>query len=239
MKICIAQTQSLKRKIQENIDNHLQMIKHAIKLDADLIIFPELSITGYEPSIAKELATDIDNPIFNAIQLLCDKNEIVVGLGIPTNHIGNIKISMGIFQPNKKRTIYSKQILHTDELAYFSCGNSQMILEIKNKKIAIAICYEALQREHFLNAKKKEAQIYIASVAKSQAGIKKAYEHFSKIAKEFKTPVLMSNCVGYCDNFLSVGQSAVWDENGKLIGQLDKDNQEIMIYDTEMLSSSK
>ena len=43
----------------------------------------------------------------------------------------------------------------------------------------------------------------------------------------------MSNCVGYCDNFLSVGQSAVWNKNGELIEHLDNENQGILIYNTE------
>jgi predicted amidohydrolase len=46
-------------------------------------------------------------------------------------------------------------------------------------------------------------------------------------------PVLMANCVGFCDNFLSVGQSAVWTKDGKLVGQLDDKTQGILIFDTE------
>lgn len=233
MKICIAQTKSEKGKVQENIQNHLRIVERATKLNSDLIIFPELSITNYEPDLAKELAIDIKNSIFNPFQELSDNKEISIGIGMPTNSINGINISMLIFQPKQKRVVYSKQMLHTDELPYFVCGDDQTILNIKEKKIAIGICYETLQREHFLNASKKGADIYIASVAKPKGGIEKAYKHFPKIAREFSIPILMSNCVGYCDNFMSVGQSAVWDENGILIEQLDDDNQGILMYDTE------
>lgn len=71
------------------------------------------------------------------------------------------------------------------------------------KKIAFGICYETLRREHFFQAIEHEADIYIASVAKPERRIKKAYLHIPSIAKEFNIPILMSNCVGYCDNFLS------------------------------------
>jgi ribosomal protein S18 acetylase RimI-like enzyme len=152
---------------------------------------------------------------------------------MPTNSINGINISMLIFQPKQKRVVYSKQILHIDELPYFVCGNDQTILNIKGKKIAIGICYETLQREHFLNVNKMGADIYIASVAKPKGGIEKANKHFPNIAREFSIPVLMPNCVGYCDNFMSVGQSAVWNENGELIEQLDSENQGIIIYDTK------
>ena len=233
MKICIAQTKSEKGKVQENIQNHLQIVKRAIKLNSDLIIFPELSITNYEPDLAKELSTDIENSIFNPFQELSNNNEITIGIGVPINATNGVNISMLIFQPNEKKVAYSKQMLHSDELPYFVCGNNQVILNIKGKKIALGICYETLQRKHFLSANNKGADIYIASVAKPNDGIEKAYKHFPKIAREFNTPILMSNCVGNCDNFTSVGKSAVWNEKGALIEQLDNKNQGIIIYATE------
>jgi predicted amidohydrolase len=232
MKVCIAQTKSEKGNIRRNIESHLEFIERAIKLKADLIIFPELSITNYEPDLAKELATDTKSNIFDPFQELSNRNEIAIGIGMPTKAIEGINISMLIFQPKKERTTYAKQILHSDELPYFVSGKNQTFLTIDGVKIAIGICYETLQREHFLHAKNQGADIYIASVAKPKGGIEKAYQYFPPIAKEFKTPILMSNCVGYCDNFMSAGQSTVWNKKGELIEQLDAANQGLIIFDT-------
>jgi len=234
MKICLAQTKSFKEKVDLNIQNHHRLIRSAIESQADLIIFPELSITGYEPELAQKFATPIDDPIFESFQKLSTENNITIGIGMPTIADDGIHISMLIFQPNQNKITYSKQILHDDELPYFTCGSEQVFLEIKNLKIALGICYESLQPEHFLNAKKEGADIYISSVAKSQQGIEKANAFFPKISKEFNIPILMVNCVGYCDNFLSVGQSAVWDK-GKLIAQLDDSNQGLLFFDTEVV----
>jgi predicted amidohydrolase len=232
MKICIAQTKSEKGNIQRNIENHLEFIERAIKSKADLIIFPELSITNYEPDLAKELAAEIDSNIFSPFQEISNTNEISIGIGMPTKATDGINISMLIFQPNKEKTVYSKQMLHSDELPYFVCGKSQTFLTIKGVKVAMGICYETLQRAHFLNAKNQGTDIYIASVAKPKGGIEKAYNHFPQIAKEFSTPILMSNCVGHCDNFVSVGQSAIWNKKGELIEQLDANDQGFLIFDT-------
>ncbi len=232
MRICLAQTESQKGKIQANIKNHLEFINRAIKLNSDLIVFPELSITNYEPELANQLATDLEDSIFNPFQDLSDKNEITIGIGMPTQATDGINISMLVFQPNKKRTVYSKRILHADELPYFVSGNRQPFLNIKGEIIALGICYETLQREHFVTAKENNADIYIASVSKPDRGTDKAYLHFPSIAKEFETPILMSNSVGYSDNFLSNGLSSVWNKQGELIGQLDKKNQGLLIYDT-------
>ena len=86
MKICVAQTKSLKGNVQKNIKNHLQSIKNAIELNSDLIIFPELSITNYEPSLAKELATKIKDSIFNPFKELSDENNIIIGIGMLINY---------------------------------------------------------------------------------------------------------------------------------------------------------
>ncbi len=118
---------------------------------------------------------------------------------MPTNSNSGIKISMLIFQPNSPRQTYSKQQLHSDEFPYFVNGEKQIILTVDNKKIAPAICYESLQADHSDNAKKLGAEIYVASVAKSQNGIDKAIKHYPEIAQKYSIPILMSNCIGYCD----------------------------------------
>jgi predicted amidohydrolase len=56
-KICVAQTRPVKGDIQSNINSHKNLINLAVAIVAELIIFPELSLTGYDPTLAKELAT--------------------------------------------------------------------------------------------------------------------------------------------------------------------------------------
>ena len=232
MKICVAQTKSDKGNIKTNIENHLRWIELAVSEKADLIVFPELSLTSYEPEIAEELAADQNDTRLDVFQEFSDTNRIVIGVGLPSKSEFGILISMVIFQPNQPRETYSKQKLHSDEKPYFIEGKEQIIFKIKDTKIAPAICYESLQPEHAEKANGMGAEIYLASVAKSQGGIEKAYEHFPKIADKYSMPVLMTNCIGFCDNFQSAGQTSVWDENGIIIGQLDSQNEGIIIYDT-------
>ena len=124
------------------------MIKGAIESNANLIIFPELSITSYEPELANKLATEINSNIFNPFQEFSDKNEITIGIGMPTKANDGINISMLIFQSNKQRVVYTKNILHPDEIPYFTCGKNQPLLNINGKKIAIGICYETVKLQH-------------------------------------------------------------------------------------------
>jgi predicted amidohydrolase len=233
MKISVAQTKPIKGDIPANIETHKKLIALAILHNADTIFFPELSITGYEPELAKELAKNQDDREFDDFQEISNKHKITIGIGMPTKKNSRIKISMIIFQPDTPRQIYSKQQLHSDEFSYFVNGEKQIILTVDNKKIAPAICYESLQTGHSENANKLGAEIYVASVAKSQNGIHKAMLHYPAVATKFSMPVLMSNCVGYCDNFQSVGKSSVWTKQGVLAGQLNEKCEGILIFDTE------
>lgn len=233
MKIGVAQFRPLKGNVSANIKRHLELIEKAISLNANAIFFSELSLTGYEPELAKELATNQDDKRFDDFQKISNYNNITIGIGVPTKAKSGIQISMLIFRPNLPRQTYSKQQLHSDELPYFVCGDKQIILTINNQKIAPAICYESLQASHSDKANQLGAEIYVASVAKSQNGIDKAINHYPTIAKKFSMTVLMSNCVGFCDNFQSVGQTSVWTKQGNLVGQLNDAQEGILIFDTE------
>ena len=133
----------------------------------------------------------------------------------------------------KPRQTYSKQQLHSDEFPYFVNGVEQVVIRTANTNIAPAICYESLQPTHAENAFKLGANVYLASIAKSENGLKKAINYYPRVAKKYAKPVLMSNCVGFCDNFLSVGKSSIWTKKGKLIGQLDDKTEGILIFNTE------
>lgn len=233
MKIGTAQFKPLKGNISANIERHLELVEKAISLHANAIFFPELSLTGYEPELARELATSQNDKRLDIFQQKSDVQNITIGLGIPTLTQTGICISMVIFQPGKTRQTYSKQQLHSDEFPYFEHGNNQLILTVDSKKISPAICYESLQPDHAENAYKLGTDIYLASVAKPQHGISKAYTHYPKIAKQYSMPVLLTNSIGYCDNFLSVGQSAVWSKNGLLLAQLNDIEEGVIVFDTE------
>lgn len=233
MKICIAQTKPIIGNISANIESHNRLIELALTYNAEVIFFPELSLTGYEPELAKKLASNQNDIRLDIFQHISDNNKIIIGLGLPTLAELQIRISMIIFEPNKSRQTYSKQQLHSDEFPYFENGDDQVLIKENNINIAPAICFESLQPSHIENAIKMGANVYLASVAKPLNGIEKALKYYPKVAKQYGIPVLMSNSVGFCDNFLSVGKSSVWTKKGKLIAQLDDKSEGILIFDTE------
>lgn len=233
MKISIVQTRPIKGDIAVNIDKHIRFIELASALKANSLFFPELSLTSYEPELAKELAMTLDDNRLKAFQKLSDSMAMAIGIGIPLKTETGIRISMAIFQPDQPRIAYSKQLLHADEFPYFEEGDQQILLTVDHKKIGPAICYESLQPEHSDKVNQLGAEIYLASVAKPKHGVNKALAHYPEVAKKYSMPVLMANCVGYCDNFLSTGCSSVWTKTGQLALQLDDQNEGIIVFDTD------
>jgi len=233
MKIAVAQVRPVKGDVGKNISNHLKLIKVAALHGADAVFFPELSLTGYEPTMAKEFVGGLHDPQFDVFQNISDNKNLVIGVGMPTPSGSDILISMIIFQPHVTRQIYSKQYLHPDELAYFVAGQGQLYLNLHNNKIAPAICYEISVARHTHNAFENAATIYLASVAKTLRGVKNAVETLAGIAKKYSVITLMSNCVGLCDGVECSGTTSIWNNKGVLLGQLDDRSEGILIVDTE------
>jgi predicted amidohydrolase len=232
MKIAAAQVRPIKGNIQKNIESHKKLVHTAAAEGAHIIVFPELSLTGYEPALSNELATNQNDERLNDLQKICNAHEIVIGAGMPTKSNAGIQISMIIFTPQLPRQTYSKQYLHEDELPYFVCGEQQVFLSVNDVKIAPAICYESLLPQHSEYASGNGAVVYMASVAKSANGVQKALQYFPDIARKYNMIVLMANCVGPCDNFESAGNTSVWNDKGLLTGQLSKTEEGLLIFDT-------
>ena len=233
MRICVAQTRPVIGDVQSNIEKHKALIDLAASSGADMVIFPELSITGYEPGLAEELATNQHDSRFDDFQKISDARQVTIGVGVPTKNGAGVSISMVLFQPHKERQTHSKKYLHSDEEPFFTSGQSTVDLTCGEVKIALAICYELSVPEHAEKAFKRGAKIYIASAAKSAVGVERAIERLSEIAAKYSMTVLMSKCVGRCDNFESAGRSSVWNDRGLLLGQLNDTDEGIIVIDTD------
>ncbi len=85
---------------------------------------------------------------------------------------------------------------------------------------------------HAERAAELGADIYLASVAKPTGGLTKAFSHYPAVARRHAMTVLMANCVGPCDDFVAVGQSAVWSSSGELLAKLDTEHEGIVLFDT-------
>lgn len=222
MKIALAQIQSMPGDVEANLRKHIAFIERAASAQASMIIFPELSLTGYEPTLASKLAFAEEDARLHIFQQLSDDHQLVIGLGIPTQQKAGVCISLLLFQPSTERRVYSKKYLHSDEESYFVKGENFSVMAVNGVRIAFAICYELSITEHAQTAMAAGAEIYLASVAKSVSGVANAHQRLASIARENEIPVLMVNNVGPADDFVGAGHSASWNNKGELVAQLDE-----------------
>lgn len=232
MKICAVQYKPIPGDFTKNLQKHLALLHSAVSLDAEVIFFPELSLTGYEPRLAKELADKNLDARLQDLQLFADENRVTVGVGLPQLSRAGVQIAMVWHSPHVGPQTYAKQYLHSDEMPYFVPAEGQLALNINEETLVPAICYESLLDEHACRAGELNADAYLASVAKSSRGVEKAMSHYPEIARRFGMFVLMANSVGPSDDFLSHGHSAAWSRDGRLLGQLDSESEGFIILNT-------
>ena len=230
MILTVAQTHPHKGDILKNIKQHKRLIDIALSYNADTIIFPELSLTGYEPELAKTLAMFADDSQLDCFQDISKNKNITIGVGIPLNTEGGVNISMVIFKPYKSRQVYSKKYLHASEMPFFVGGQNETTF-IEGTKTALAICYELSVPQHAEDAFKNGAEYYIASVVEDT--IDKAIGKLSATAAKYKMTVLLANAVGQTGAYLCDGKSSVWNNEGKLLGQLDTTHEGVLVFNTE------
>ncbi len=233
MKIAVAQTRPHVGPVEGNLAAHQTLIELAIRNGVRLIVFPELSLTGYEPRLAVSLARTPEDSCFAGFQTTADQYEISIAVGVPTVGDHLPRISTLLFRPQWDVLVYSKQHLHRDEEPFFEPGQKSNGLIHTDPAIALAICYELTVPLHAHTAVESGATVYIASVAKSALGTENACTRMSEIAAQYSIMGMMSNCLGRLNGSECVGRSSAWTRSGKLLLQLDTENAGLIVLDQQ------
>jgi len=230
MIIASAQTKPKRGNIEENLVDHYRLIGIASDNGADLITFPEMSITGYERETASSLAfTPNDSRLDKLKQLSIDK-KITIIAGAPIQINSDLFIGGFVVQPDNSVRIYTKQFLHSGEEEYFKPSfNYNPIIKLGNEQISLAICFDIENPIHPENASKLGCSLYIPSIFYTPNGILSAHNLLSSYARKYSMNILLSNYCGESWNLPCGGRSAFWNENGDLIIGLENSNSGILI----------
>ncbi|SHL09172.1 carbon-nitrogen hydrolase family protein [Phytopseudomonas punonensis] len=198
---------------------HLDFMRRAGELGADLIIFPELSLTGYEPALADALAQPADSPILEPLCSLSMASGVTAVVGLPLRVSGHDKPQIAVFilHPDGSRAIYTKQYLHAGEEQFFSPGQGGELLLIAGTSVALSVCADFAHAEHPAQAAERGAEVYASGVLIGEGG----YPHDSSLlqghAQRHGMAVLMANHGGPTGGWAAAGRSALWDEQGRCI----------------------
>lgn len=233
MILAAAQIKSISQDTNANIQNHLHWIALAAQQQVQLIVFPEMSLTGYERERADELSfleNDLRLNIFKEQSVLHDMI-IVVGAPIKINdqlHIGSF-----IFLPDNTTAIYTKQFLHDGEEKFFTPNlNFNPVIDLGDEKVSFAICADITHALHPQSAHENKASLYVASIFYTPNGIAEAYAQLSHYARKYAMNVLMANYTGESYGIPADGQSAYWEKNGMLVGTIEGTREGLLIIES-------
>ena len=230
MILAAAQTKPSRGNIDANLSDHYRLIELAVENEAQLIAFPELSITGYEREDAQKLAFKKDDSRLDHLQQLAVENNIIIVAGAPIKVESQLFIGEFVISPDNSVAVYTKQFLHEGEDEFFqSSFDYNPMITIANQKISFAICADIDNPLHPENACKRATDIYIASIFFTPNGIPNAYRDLQSYAEKHKMNVLMSNFSGESWGYPSAGQSAFWNKKGELAGQMNDSDSGILL----------
>ncbi len=234
MILAAAQTKPKRGNIASNLLDHYRFIELAAQNGAQLVVFPEMSITGYERENAMELAFAEDDYRIDHLKDLATDNNITVIAGAPILIENQLFIGEFIIAPNDAVSIYTKQYLHEGEDGFFqSVFDFNPLITIENQNIAFAICADIDNPKHPENAAKNSADIYAASIFFSPNGIPNAYRDLQSYAEKHKMNVLMSNFSGESWGSPSAGQSAFWNNKGELVAQMNDSDSGLLLVEKQ------
>lgn len=234
MILAAAQTKPTRGNIEANLLDHYRLTELAVQNKAQLIVFPELSISGYEREDAQKLAFTKDDSRLDHLRKLAVENNIIIVAGAPIQNKNQLYIGEFIISPDNSVSIYTKQFLHEGEDDFFQPSfDYNPMITIDNKKISFAICADIDNPLHPENACKRETDIYIASIFFTPNGIPNAYRDLKSYAKKHKMNVLMSNFSGDSWGYRSAGQSAFWNNKGQLIGQMNDSDSGLLLVEND------
>lgn len=223
MFITLAQMNFKVGDIVGNLQKILYCTEQALQQNSDLIIFPELALTGYPPEDLL-LRPELYQQVEQAIETLLSKHfkiGILVGLPIYKEQCSH-NAAFFIYK-DKILGAYYKQLLPNyhvfDERRYFVPGNAPCVIKFKGVKIGISICEDAWEPEPLKKTKAAGAEIVI-NINASPFHIGKQTERLSVLRQritENHLPLIYLNLIGGQDELIFDGQSMVLDDQGELI----------------------
>jgi predicted amidohydrolase len=234
MILASAQTNPDQKDIFTNLNDHYHLIRIAADNGAQLIVFPEMSITGYVREEAKELSFRPNDSRLDLLQQFASDYKITIVAGAPLNIGPRLFIGSLIFSPVGSTSVYTKQYLHPGEEVYFrSSMIYNPVIEIENEKISLAICADIDNPLHAKCAYQKNSSFYVPSIFFSMNGISEAHKLLGEYAQKYSMNILMSNFCGKSWNTIAGGRSAFWNSEGVLISSLDDSNPGLLIVEKE------
>ena len=246
--LALAQINTVLGDVDANLEKHLSLAKTAWKRGAELIVFPELSLTGYvlqdiAPTVAHR-AVDND-PLFKKLLHASRDLDMVIGFVEEDAryrfYIASAYLSGGKIQ-HVHRKVYPPTYGIFDERRYFAAGDSFRAFDTRFGRAGILICEDFWHASSPYTLWMDGADLMIFTSASPGRGVTEEILGSAKwvetvnrtYAGLFTTFVAHTNRVGFEDGLNFWGTSTVFDPDGKLIAQAPNDEEGLTLAELDL-----
>jgi NAD+ synthase (glutamine-hydrolysing) len=247
--IALAQINTHLGDVALNLQKHLELIRQAQAGGAELIIFPELSLTGYclqdlAPTVAHH-ATE-DDPVFKPLLDASKWIDILVGF-VDEDHRHRFFISAAYLSQGKVLHIHHKVYLPTyglfDESRFFAPGNEIRSFNSRFGRVGVLICEDFWHASPPYLLWLDGADIFLFTSASPGRGLGKRsaldsarwVEDMNRAyAGLFTSFVAHANRTGFEDGLNFWGGSTIFDPNGDLITKSPHHEEDLLIAEIDL-----
>jgi len=254
MKIALAQINTTVGDIAGNRDRILDYVRRARERGADLVVFPELTTTGYPPRDLVDGAGFV-KASEGALEDLARRTR---GVGVlvgavafnPQPHGPRFRNVAALLDEGRVQSLTVKSLLPSydvfDEVRYFAPATAVEVKPFRGRRLGVTICEDAWAMESFsgrlIHAVNPVADLagqgadLILNVSGSPFERKKPERRlriFQRIAADHGLPSVFVNLVGGNDGLVFDGESFALDARGRVVARAHAFEEDLVIWDTE------
>jgi predicted amidohydrolase len=232
--IGVAQSIPVPGDAEANIGRHLALVSAAAERHAQVLVFPELSLTGYELRLAPQLAfTPADSRLLPLVEMAVARSITIIA-GAPVRIGARLHIGAFILSADGTIEVYTKRYLGAFSAAasrdgtvppaetdFFQPGNRDPLVRFSGHAGAVAVCADTGRASHPAQAAGRGARTYLASMFVIPSEYEREKGNLEAAAVRHSMAVAFANFGGPTGGLASAGRSAVWSDTGELLAQLD------------------
>jgi NAD+ synthase (glutamine-hydrolysing) len=241
LRLAMAQINVVVGDVEGNARKIIEWMDRARDVDADIVTFPELALTGYPPEDLLLKPQFIDANLEALDKIVSRTRDITAIIGF-VDRKDDIFNAAAIAQNGKLVTSYHKIYLPNygvfDEFRYFQPGRECPVFQMDRATIGVTICEDIWYPDGpvVLQALSGGAEVIInISSSPYHAGKRRWREHMlATRAGDNTVIVAYNNLVGAQDELVFDGDSMVFDESGDLIARGKQFEEDLVVVDLDI-----
>ncbi|MFH9403928.1 carbon-nitrogen hydrolase family protein [Streptomyces sp. NPDC017638] len=225
MKIATAQFTCVPADMSANVEHMTALIAEARTQGAELVVFPELALTGYELEAVltrRDLWVRADDVRLDAIRASGVAG--VVNCVAATDEDRPAIETLVFGADGELITTYRKQHLFEHERDVFTAGRHDGRFELGGLRFALATCFDNHFTELVARGADDGCDVHLASsLYGTGGGAQELATVYPGIAEDFGLHVVVANHVGPAGAWTGCGRSALWAPGGTLLAEAGTD----------------